>query len=60
MIQDETEEPFEEQPIEMGYEPSGIIVFSDTTGLIALFNSCFEAAGAAQRKKKIESLLAGN
>jgi hypothetical protein len=60
MTNDEPEELFEEERIQIKYEPSGITLLSDITGLIALFNTCFEAAGSAQRKKKIEKLLAND
>ena len=48
----------EPQKVETGYEPGSSFLWSDITGLVALFQTCFEKITAAKKKKQITALLA--
>lgn len=57
MEQHKPGEFFESERPSLEHNATKGIVWSDFTGLIALFHACFERISATQRKKQIERLL---
>lgn len=58
MNEEQQDDSFELLRVERVYDPSLGFLFSDITGILILFNSCFEAIGVSQRKNRIKKLLA--
>jgi hypothetical protein len=52
------ENTFEPDNIEIAYQPDGIVLWSDITGIIPVIHSCFEKLSAVQRKSQIAKILA--
>lgn len=57
MQQKEHDNFFEEGKFQFGYNSNNAFLWSDITGLIALFHSCFERIKAKDRKKKIDKII---